>query len=146
MRLEWQCPICYAQIGDKSYARMITCPFCGTLLIVDSEKMKFYPVKKEKGWYYFPKVYLRGYDGYLKLDDMELFFKYSDGKWILHIDDGNYEMRDMDLNCDHAEMNVEHVWGDLPLIATPEQRISLGRCPDGVVLRTSKGKYAFVKI
>ncbi len=147
MRLNWQCPICYAEIGDKSHAEMITCPYCGTLLIVDKEKKKFYPVKRERGWHYFPKIFLRGYDGYIKLGDEEFFFRFTSGKWYLHRGNEIYEPVDEKMNCIYnVEASIEGVWGDIPLLATPEQKIFIGFCEGGMGIKTSKGEYVFMKI
>ncbi len=147
MRLKWQCPICYAEIGDKGHAEMITCPYCGTLLIVDSENKKFYPVKRGRGWHYFPKVYLRGYDGHIKLGGEEFFFRYTSEKWYLHLGNEIYELVNKKMNCIYnVETSIGAVWGDIPLLATPEQKIFLGFCEGGLAIKTGKKEYRFMKI
>lgn len=147
MRLEWQCPICYAQIGDKSHARMVTCPFCGTLLIVDSKNKKFYPVKKGRGWYYFPRIYLKGYDGIVKLGDSDLLFKYVNGQWHLHFGNGIYNLVNRQEECKYGdEKDVVEIWGDISMIIVPEQSVKIGYWREGICVKTSKESYTFLKI
>ena len=147
MRLDWQCPICFAQIGDKSHAKMTTCPFCGTLLIVDSQRKKFYPVKKEKGWHYFPHIYLKGHDGILRLKNHDLFFKYVNGEWHLHFENEIYKLVDQLEECRNGEEeDVVGIWGDLPVIVTPEQKVSIGYWKGGICLKISNESYTFMKI
>ncbi len=146
MRLGWQCPTCFAELGDKSHAKTLTCPFCGSLLIVDPEKKKFYLAKNEQGWYYFPKKYLGGNSGYLKFGEHEEYYRYSDGKWYLIRGEKEYIFEGETCDCEgkkEEEGEINYIWGDLPLIAIPGMLIEIHQCEEGVCIKSSKGNYFF---
>ena len=122
MRLPCQCPTCYAELEDKSYAKMLTCPYCGSLLIVDAKHKKFYRVPKENGWYYFSKV---NSPGYIRFGDYEEHYKY-DKKWYLLKNGEVYELKEELENFEGKiieEGKVEYIWGEFPFVAPPRSML-----------------------
>jgi len=134
MRLTWQCPTCYAQLGDRSYARMLTCPYCGSLLIVNPEEKKFYRVPKGKGWYYFSKI---DSPGYIKFGEYEEHYKYERESWYLLKDGDIYQLQgEFPLEGEIMEEGeVSFIWGEIPFVAPP-----------GSILKTAKSKNKIYKI
>ncbi len=123
MRLDWQCPVCFAELGDKSHARMLTCPYCGSLLIVKPRKKEFYLVKRKIGWYYFKKKEIGNFSGYLKYGEHEEYYKFRNGEWYLKKNDWTYRLigeRNCDIFSPLEEGKVEYIWGELPIVAPPE--------------------------
>jgi len=134
MRLPWQCPTCYAELGDKSYAEMLTCPYCGTLLIVDAYHKKFLRVPKNGGWYYFSEI---NSPGYIKFGEYEEHYRYYQGKWYLLKDGILYELKGESRYKGYIieEGKVTYIWGEIPFIAPP-----------GIVLKTAVHKDLLLKI
>ncbi len=135
MRLPWQCPTCYAELGDRSYAKMLTCPYCGSLLIVNAKEKKFFRVPKEGSWYYFSKV---NSPGYIRFGNYEEHYKYQNGKWYLLKGRDLYVMdnKSMDLKGDIIEEGeVNYVWGEFPFVAPP-----------GSILKTAIYENKIIKI
>jgi len=146
MRLPWQCPTCYAELGDKSYARMLTCPYCGSLLLVDSENRKFLRVPKKDGsWYYFPKV---SSPGYLKFGDYEEHYFYYNKKWYL-LKEGklyimNKELQKKDYPVDEIGI-VDRIWGEFPFVAPPGSRVKTAYCEEGLIKIFSRVSILFLQ-
>ncbi len=137
MRLAWQCPTCYAELGDKSYAKMLTCPYCGSLLIVNAKDKKFYRVPKGSGWYYFRKV---NSPGYIRFGNYEEHYKYdkNDKKWYLFKNGKVYELSGKlksfgEKIVEEGEVNC--VWGEFPFVAPP-----------GSVLKTAMEENKIIRI
>ena len=147
MRLKWQCPTCFAELGDKSYAKMSVCPYCGSLLIVDKERKKFYLAKHESGWYFFRKKYIGEYAGYVKLSDMEIYFLSKDGAWSATIEGKKYKIIEIE-NCKQPElesMELEEIWGDVPILLMPNMDIKMKKS-ERICISTSRGAYALEPI
>ncbi len=145
MRLDWQCPTCFAELGDKSHAKMLTCPYCGSLLIVDAEKKKFYRVPRGKGWYYFSKVNV---PGYIQFGEHREIYTYRQGKWFLIRQDGIYILISESENCDAEvveEGKVTYIWGELPFVAPPESVLKTAICKNGLVKIAPREKLIFLK-
>ncbi len=135
MRLPWQCPTCYAELGDKSYAKMLTCPYCGSLLIVNGKNKKFFRVPRGRGWYYFSKIPM---PGYIKFGEYEEAYVYKEEKWFLVRDDGVYEMQGIAHEFEGKMVEVgkvKYIWGEIPFVAPPES-----------VVKTAKNGYILAKI
>ncbi len=149
MRFPWQCPTCFAQLDDKHLAKVVVCPYCGSLLVVDSEKKKFYLAKHENGWYYFTKVPLGERTGYLRFADHEIFFILDGEKWLICYDGKIGEMIEEvppeSENCEGVRKDgeVQHIWGDLPILALPGMIIEMCENHDKIVLKSSRGAYIF---
>ncbi len=146
MRLEWQCPTCYAELGDRSYARMLTCPYCGSLLIVNSEKKKFFRVPKDGGWYYFSKVESPGYIRYGRYEE---HYAYVD-KWYLLKNGEIYAMDDSQtIDFEDCKMldegEVKYIWGELPFIAPPKSVIKTAICENGLMKIFPRERIFFLK-
>ncbi len=149
MRLDWQCPTCFAELGDKSHARMLTCPYCGSLLIVKSDKKEFYLVKKDVGWYFFKKKDICDFSGYLKFGGHEEYYRYENGEWYLKKDNDLYILTSK-IDCKGASLidegKVEYIWGELPVIAPPRSVIRDFK-DENFLCREVSGKiYIFKKI
>jgi len=146
MRLSWQCPTCFAELGDKSHAKLSVCPYCGSLLVVDKARKKFYLAKHESGWYFFRKKYIGSYDGYAKLSDMELYFSYRDGVWSATIDGREYRIEELD-KCESYEERVEleELWGDVPILLMPGMEIMI-KISERICIKSSRGAYALEPI
>ncbi len=145
MRLPWQCPTCYAELGDKSYAAMLTCPYCGSLLIVNSKDKKFYRVPKDRGWYYFSK---KDSPGYIKFGDFEEHYRYFEGRWYLLKENELYEMKSrVRESCESIveEGKVEYLWGEFPFVAPPQSVIKTAICDDELYKVTSRIIILFFK-
>ncbi len=143
MRLGWQCPTCFAELGDKSDSAMCVCPFCGSLLIVDKEKEKFYLAKKDNGWYFFRKKYLGDNDGYAKLSTMEILFRRENGLWTAEIEGERYMIGQSSEDCGEESskiVRVEELWGDIPILLMPGMEIRIS-CGDKIKICTSRGSY-----
>lgn len=142
MRLPWQCPTCYAELGDKRYAKMLTCPYCGSLLIVNPSKKGFYRVPKERGWYYFSRI---SPYGYIKFGQFEEYYRYFNGRWYMLKDDRVYILTEekseiMEIT---EEGKVSYIWGELPILAPPESILKTGITEKGVVKISSQGSIFF---
>ena len=143
MRLPWQCPTCYAELGDKKYAKMLTCPYCGSLLIVNPSKKGFYRVPKEKGWYYFSKI---SPYGYIRFGEFEEYYRYLNGKWYLLKNFSLYvlsEEKDKIMEI-IEEGEVNYIWGELPIVAPPESVLKTAKNDKGLVKISSREKLFFL--
>ena len=147
MRLQWQCPTCYAELGDRSYAGMLTCPYCGSLLIVNSKEKKFFRVPKDGGWYFFSKI---NSPGYIKYGNYEEHYAYVN-RWYL-LKDGSIYAKDYSPErkigkCEILdEGKVEYIWGELPFVAPPKSVIKTAICEDGLMKIFPKGSIFFLKV
>ncbi len=145
MRFPWQCPTCAAQLDNSIGAKMLTCPFCGSLLIADMEREKFYLVKNENSWYYFPKKYLHGNTGYIGYENGEEYYLY-DGEWFLTQEE-RYRLIDENADCSGFEEIsrdvVNYIWGSLPIIAPPGTEVITLKKDNLLCKRTKKHSYLF---
>ncbi len=149
MRLGWQCPTCFAELGDKTHARVLTCPFCGSLLIVDKKKKKFYLAKKDRGWYFFPKKYLGENTGYLRFGEHEEYYNYKNGEWYLIKGNKKYKLEKEFCECNGKVIEkgeINYIWGELPILAIPEMELQTIECNEGICKKSSKGEYFFISI
>ena len=147
MRLPWQCPTCYAELGDKSYAKMLTCPYCGSLLIVNAKDKKFYRVPKENGWYYFSKV---NSPGYIRFGNYEEHYKYdkNNKKWYLLKNGEVYELKGELENLDGKIMEegkVDYIWGEFPFVAPPGSVLKTALKGDKIIKISSRAILLFLK-
>ncbi len=149
MRFSWQCPTCAAQIGNETHARMLTCPFCGSLLIADEEKKKFYLVKNEDSWYFFPKKYLGDNTGYIRCENGEEYYLHENGKWYL-LHEGDRYLLTGEQDCKegekHYEDKVVELWGALPIVAPPGTVVKTTISDEIICKRTKKSIYVFEKV
>ena len=149
MRFPWQCPTCYAQLDEKSRAKVSVCPYCGSVLVVDAEKKKFYLAKRKDGkWYYFPRVDIGERTGYLKFGNTELFFLLDEDEWYLCMDGALYHLEG-EGNCMATGVypgEVERIWGDIPILALPDMRIEMETCTEGILLKTSRDSAFFRRV
>ncbi len=149
MRFPWQCPTCYAQLDDKSRAKVSVCPYCGSVLVVDAEKKKFYPAKRRDGrWYYFPRVNIGERTGYLKFGNTELFFLLDEDEWYICMDGSLYHLEEGE-ECKSTSVysaDVGHIWGDIPILALPEMQVEMNICEEGILLKTSKDHAFFRRV
>ncbi len=149
MRLGWQCPTCFAELGNREHAKVITCPFCGSLLVVDTSKKKFYLVKNENSWYYFPKKYIGSNSGYLKFGEHEIYFSRINEKWMAEFQGVKYGMdEETCATCENGEFvgDVEYIWGELPILALPKMKIQMCIENDELCIIGSRGSYLFRKV
>lgn len=143
MRLPWQCPTCYAELGDRSYAKMLTCPYCGSLLIVEREKRKFLRVPKDSLWHYFPKgeeglvIYGEHSERYLHLDHWLLV---KDGNVYRMVGETNEEGEKVD------EGEVVYLWGEFPFVAPPGSKISTEKIEGGLIKVYPRERVLFLQI
>ncbi|NPA75913.1 MAG: hypothetical protein GXO25_07545 [Euryarchaeota archaeon] len=145
MRFEWQCPTCAAQIGNEKNASMLTCPFCGSLLISDFEQNKFYLVKKENGWYFFPKKYIGEHDGYIKYGEEEDYYTYREDAWYVIHRGIWYKLVNEDVEIDTKECRgeVKEIWGALPIVAPPGTELKVFKEERTLRITTKKKVYVF---
>ena len=141
MRLPWQCPTCYAEIGDKRHAKMLTCPYCGSLLIVHKD-MKFLRVPKESGWYYFP----RGEEGEIVYGEHRERYVYRDTWYLIK----NGEVYRMEEGEDEGEIldegEVSYLWGEFPFVAPPGSVVKSLAVENGILKVFPREKILFLKV
>ncbi|ADD08747.1 zinc ribbon domain-containing protein [Candidatus Aciduliprofundum boonei] len=147
MRLAWQCPTCYAELGDKSYAKMLTCPYCGSLLIVNAKDKKFYRVPKENGWYYFRKA---NSPGYIRFGNYEEHYKYdkNDKKWYLLKNGKVFELSGKLKSFGKSiveEGEVSYVWGEFPFVAPPKSTLKTAIEEDKIIKISSRAILLFLE-
>ncbi len=153
MRLSWQCPVCFGQIDTKNKSKMLTCPFCGALLIADSAEKKFYLVKKKKDWYFFSKKYLGEYNGYIRFGEYEDFYVYYGDKWYLVKNGEKYVMNGNKIDEFEIEGmkeiekgKVSYIWGHTPIIALPETKLITLQSNEEICKLTNENAYLFTKV
>jgi DNA-directed RNA polymerase subunit RPC12/RpoP len=146
MRLPWQCPTCYAELGDKSYAKMLTCPYCGSLLLVDHKNKKFLRVPKKNGsWHYFSKV---PSPGYIKFGEYEEHYFHYRENWYLLKEEQLYIMDKEIPKKGYAIEErgvVEYIWGEFPFVAPPGSEIMTAYFKDGIIKIFSRVSILFLK-
>ncbi len=150
MRKPWQCPTCYAELGDKGYAKMLTCPYCGSLLIVDRKRKKFLRVNAEKGWVWFKKM---DHYGTIVTDNGEERYFYAHNSWYLVFQGDTYSIclcekfQDRNFNeKDASESRVLYIWGEFPFIAPPNSKIKTIKLEDALIKKFPDETLCFFKV
>ncbi len=150
MRKPWQCPTCYAELGDKRFAKMLTCPYCGSLLIVDQARKKFLRVNAEKGWVWFKKM---DYYGIIVTDDGEERYFYSHNNWYLVFQGDTYSLSScekfQEIPLDEknvSESRVLYIWGEFPFIAPPTSKIKTIKLGDTLIKKFTDETLCFFKV
>ncbi len=141
MRLPWQCPTCYAELGDRSHAQMLTCPYCGSLLIVDSSHRKFLRVPKDGRWYYFP----RGEEGLIVYGDFKERYIFRDRWYLIRDEIYVLEGETDDGGKVLEEGEVNYLWGEFPFVAPPGSVVRTLEHPEGLVKEYPGKRLLFLK-
>ena len=107
------CPSCFAPLYPRKTTKVMTCRYCGTLLVI--REGKGHKVKKGDVWYWFSSTELRdGVIGVVKTSEHTVEFA-EDGKMIV---DGTEK--------NSGEFGVvEYIWGEVPVMAVPKKILEI---------------------
>ncbi len=108
------CPTCFAPLYPRKTTKVMTCKYCGSLLILRNGRG--YTVKKDDGWYWFSSQKLReGISGIVITDKHTVEFGENGEIYV----DGSAEIPE-NLGI------VKYIWGEIPVMAVPGKVLEIG--------------------
>lgn len=118
------CRACLAPLRPRHFTKIMTCPYCGALLIISGGKTFTVRKRDSRGWFWFNSTPLReGVVGIVKTTSHTIEFS----------DNGTILVDGIEMSQESLKKNlgkVIYIWGEIPLIVKPYEDLEELYCKE----------------